>query len=71
MLDLVRYRVGRNKKTRQHPDIPFLPTEAVQEFYTGRYDAAQHGIKPIPLQAQLSTFIDQLTSPGSAPPPVE
>ena len=70
LFDAVRARIAASTPGSRHPDAPFIPTEAVQEFYAGRYDAAQHGLKPLPLQAQLSTFIDQLTSPGSTPPPV-
>jgi hypothetical protein len=71
LLDMVRHQVGKNKQPHRHPDIPFVATEGVQEFYTGKYDAAQHGLKPLPLQTQLSVFIDQLTSPGLPPAPVE
>ncbi|MCB9871162.1 MAG: hypothetical protein H6837_14990 [Planctomycetes bacterium] len=72
LFDRVRARIALAKGVRRsHPDVPFLATEGVQEFYAGHYDAAQHGLKPLPLQTQLSTFIDQLTSPGLPPAPVE
>ena len=65
LFDIIRKRVAAKKATRVHPDLPFVPTEAVQEFFAGRYDAAQHGHKAIPLQAQLSTFVDGLTVPSN------
>ncbi|MEM7199531.1 MAG: hypothetical protein AAF628_04655 [Planctomycetota bacterium] len=68
--DAVRARIGRDKTGAQHPDIPFVLTEAAQEFYTGHYDFAQHGIKPVPLQTQLLTTLD-LIAGNTSPTPVE
>lgn len=60
LFDVVRARVAWSKRTRRHPDLPFVFTEAVQEFYAGRFDFAQHGIKPLPHQAQMNPVLDQI-----------
>ncbi len=68
--DVIRARVGRDKTGAQHPEIPFVLTEAAQEFYAGHYDFGQHGIKPVPLQTQQMTVLD-LIAGNPFPTPVE
>lgn len=56
--DLVRQRIAFAKPTNQHPDIPFIPAETVQEYLAGKFDFGQQGLKTPPMQLQLMQFID-------------
>lgn len=68
LFDLLRLRVAAGKPTTVHPDVPFLPTETVQEYLAGRFDFAQQGLKDVPMQMQLGNVYDALVGvPNFAP----
>src|SRR5690606_24721876 len=70
LFDLVRARIAMGKATNVHPDVPFIPTETVQEFYTGHFDFGQQGLKAFPMQMQLSRLFDALSGvPLTQPTP--
>ncbi|MFO1055166.1 MAG: hypothetical protein U1F36_23355 [Planctomycetota bacterium] len=68
LFDQVRARIAAGKTTQMHPDIPFLPSETVQEFLAGRYDFGQQGLKSFPMQMQLNTLFDLLSGVPSIAP---
>lgn len=70
-LDLLRGRVRLGQLLRRSKERPFLPTEAVMEYFAGRYDVAQHGLKAIPGHTQMSATLEQFAGLSADPLPLQ